>query len=47
MAPGDFTLGLAVQTFGLQYASWGLKSLWKIEDNQETKGFSPTPSLGM
>jgi hypothetical protein len=42
----EFTLELAIQTFGLEHAAWGTESLWKIDDVPETKTFSPRPSLG-
>ena len=46
IAAKEFSLELAIQTFGLEYATWGLASLWKIDDVPETKTFSPRPSLG-
>jgi hypothetical protein len=46
MAVKEFSLALAIETFGLEYPAWGPAALWKIDDIPETKTFSPRPSLG-
>ena len=46
MAAKEFSLALAIETFGLEYPAWGPAALWKIDDIPETKTFLPRPSLG-
>jgi hypothetical protein len=45
IAAGDFTMEMAIVTFGLQYAESTPESLWRIEDIPETQQL-PTSSFG-
>lgn len=45
IAAGDFTIEMAVVTFGLQFGDYGREYLWEIEDIPDIQN-SPTSSLG-